>query len=123
LLLAIITTTIAAWQYKPGLQSQNRKESDVFGWSRIPKNTKSWSRFFCPTLDDWLDHFLHYTPKLGISSEMVELLLKLLVKQIFLTIHHDFHWFEQPNFIPFMCRSRKFWKVGVGYFTSKSATL
>ena len=55
----------------------------------------------------------------------------------FLAVHHSFHWLEQPNFIPFMLRSReseilenrsrKFWNVGsgvrVGYFTSDSATL
>jgi len=29
-----------------------------------------------------LDHFLHHTPKLGIPVEMVQFLLKLLLKQI-----------------------------------------
>jgi len=43
----------------PGLRSQSRKESEVFGWSRIPNNTESWSRSFCPTPDVQLDHFLH----------------------------------------------------------------
>jgi len=40
---------------------------------------------FCPTPtpDVQLDHFLPYTPKLGISVEMVQFLLKLLLKQIF----------------------------------------
>jgi len=28
--------------------------------------------FFCPTPTVQLDHFLHYTPKLGISIEMVQ---------------------------------------------------
>jgi len=51
----------------------------------------------------------------------------------YLAVHQHFHWFLQPNFIPFMLssRSRKFrevgvgnfGKVGVGYFTSDSATL
>jgi len=59
-------------------------ESEVFGWSRIPNNTGSGSRIFCPTPtpDVQLDHFLHHTPKLGIPVEMVQFLLKLLLKQI-----------------------------------------
>jgi len=45
---------------------------------------ESESDFFCltPTLDVQLDHFLHHTPKLGIPVEMVQFLLKLLLKQI-----------------------------------------
>ena len=40
--------------------------------------------FFCaaPTPDVQLDCFLHHTPKLGISVEMVQFLLKFLLKQI-----------------------------------------
>jgi len=38
--------------------------------------------FFCPTPDVQLDHFLHHTPKLQIPVEMVQFLLKLLLKQI-----------------------------------------
>jgi len=38
--------------------------------------------FFCPTPDVQLDHFLHHTPKLGIPVEMVQFLVKLLLKQI-----------------------------------------
>jgi len=41
---------------------------------------------------------------------MVQFLLKRLFKQRFLAVHHDFHWFSKPNFIPVMLRSRKFWK-------------
>jgi len=69
-------------------------ESEVFGWS--------WS--FCPTPDVQLDHFLHHPPKLGIPFEMVQFLLKLLLKQRFLAVHLNFHWFKQPNFMPFMFR-------------------
>jgi len=32
---------------------------------------------FCPTPDVQLEDFLHHTPKLGISVEMVQFLLKL----------------------------------------------
>ena len=75
--------------------------------------------FFCPTTtpDVQWDHYLHHTRKLGIPVEMVQFLLKLLLKQRFLAVHHDFHWFQQqPNFIPFVLRSRsrKFCKVEVG---------
>ena len=38
--------------------------------------------FFCPTPDVQLDHFLQHIPKLGILDEMVQFLLKLLLKQI-----------------------------------------
>jgi len=38
-----------------------------------------------------MDHFLHHTPKLEISVEMDQFLLKFLLKQIFLAVHHDFH--------------------------------
>ena len=49
--------------------------------------------FFCPTptSDVQLDDFLHHTLKLGIPVEMVRFLLKLLLKQRFLAVHHDFH--------------------------------
>ena len=56
-------------------------ESEVFGWSRsrIPNETGSRSRIFCPTptQDVQFDHFFHHTPKLGIPIEMVQFLLKL----------------------------------------------
>ena len=57
-------------------------ESEVFGWSRIPSNTRSRNqcRIFCPTPEVQLDDFLQHTPKLGIPVEMVQFLLKLLVK-------------------------------------------
>jgi len=35
--------------------------------------------FFCPISDVQLDHFLYHTPKFGISVEMVQFLLKLLL--------------------------------------------
>jgi len=47
-----------------------------------PNNTGSRNRIFCPTPDVQLDHFLHHNPKLGIPVEMVQFLLKLLLKQI-----------------------------------------
>jgi len=64
--------------------------------------------FFCPTPDVQLGHFLHHTHKLGISVEMAEFLLKLLLKQRFLAVHHDFHCFDFNIQVPFMLRSRKF---------------
>jgi len=47
--------------------------------------------FFCPTQDVQLDHFLHHTAKLRILVEMVLFLLKLLLKERFLAVYHDFH--------------------------------
>jgi len=49
--------------------------------------------FFCPTPTPavQLDDFLHHTLKLRNPVEMGQFLLKLLLKQRFLTVHHDFH--------------------------------
>jgi len=52
---------------------------------------ESVSDFFCPTPDVQLDQFLHHTLKLGIPVEMVQFLLKLLLKQRLLAVRHDFH--------------------------------
>jgi len=51
------------------------------------------SEFFVgtPIPNVQLDRFLHHTLKLGIPVEMVQFLLKLLLKQRFLAVHHDFH--------------------------------
>jgi len=35
--------------------------------------------------------FLYHALKLDIPVEMVQLLLKLLLRQRFLAVHHDFH--------------------------------
>jgi len=40
-------------------------------------------------MSNWII-FLHHTPKLGIPVEMVQFLLKLLLKYFF-AVHHDFH--------------------------------
>jgi len=48
-------------------------------------------RFFCPTPEVQLNHFLHHTPKLGIPVGMIQFLLKLLLKQRILAVSHDFH--------------------------------
>ena len=78
-----------------GLRS--RQESEVFEWSRsrISNNTGSRSRIFLSDLtpDAQLDCFLHHTPKLGIpvELEMVQFLLKLLLKKSPLAVHHNFH--------------------------------
>ena len=47
--------------------------------------------FFCLAPGAQLDNFSHDNPKLGIPFEMVQFLLKLLLKQIFLAVNHDFH--------------------------------
>ena len=83
--------------------------SEVFEWSRIPNNIRSRSRrflsrvgflttlgvgvgFFCSTPEIQLHHSLHHTPKLGIPVEMVQFLLKILLKEIILAVYHDLHW-------------------------------
>jgi len=67
-------------------------ESDVFGWSRsrIPNNTGNRIWNLCPTPTPDVE-FLHRIPALGILVQMVQFLLKLLLKQRFLAVHHDFH--------------------------------
>jgi len=69
-------------------------EPEVFGWSRnrMPNNTGSRSRIFlsdsgCPIGS----FFLYHTLKLGIPVEMVQFLLKLLLKERFLAVHHGSH--------------------------------
>ena len=76
---------------------------------------------------DQFDHFLHHTSKLGIPVEVMQFLLKLIETQISFCAP-QFPLILQPNFIPFMLRSRsrkfwkgrsrghsrKFWKLGVG---------
>ena len=51
---------------KPGLRS--RKESAVFGWSRIPKNTGVGVGFFYATPEAHLNDFIHCTPKLRVLT-------------------------------------------------------
>ena len=77
------------------LRSRSRKESEVFGWirSRIPNNTGSQSRIFLSDSGCPIGSFFHHTSKLRIPVERVQFLLKLLLKQRFLAVHHDFHWF------------------------------
>jgi len=69
----------------------SRKDSEGFGRIRIPNNAGVGVGFFCLTPDVQLDHFLHHTPKLRIPVEIVQFLLKVLLKQSFLTVDHDFH--------------------------------
>ena len=59
--------------------------------TRIPNNTGRRSRIFCPTPtpDVQLDHFLHHIPTSGTPVKMVQFILKNLLKQIFLSVHHD----------------------------------
>ena len=49
---------------------------------------------FCqtPTPEVQLDHYPHHTSNLGIPVEMVQFLLKLVLKEIILAVFYDFHW-------------------------------
>jgi len=82
--------------FSPGLQSlcRRRKESEVFGWNRSTITTP-WIGvgFFCPTPtpEIELNHFLYHTPNLGIPLEMVQFLLKPLLKQKIFAEYHNFH--------------------------------
>jgi len=53
--------------------------------SRIPNNTRSRSRIFLSDTDSGIPI------KLGIPIEMVQFLMKLLLKQRILAVYHDFH--------------------------------
>jgi len=46
---------------------------------------------FCPTPEVQLHHFSHETPKSGISVEVIQFLLTLLLKQRILAVYHHFH--------------------------------
>jgi len=81
--------------------------------------------FFCPNPDVQFDRFLNHTLKLGIPVEMIQFLLKLLLKQRFLAVHHDSVDCNSQISFPLCQGVGNFGKVGVGvgYFTSDSATL
>jgi len=68
-------------------------ESEVFRWSRIGFLKTLGVGFFChtPAADVQLDHFLHHTLKLGIPVELVQFLVKFLLKQRILAVYHHFH--------------------------------
>ena len=133
----------------PGLQSRSLRESDVFGWSRIPINSRSLSRtflsdsdtgspigsFFCITFLTW--EFL---------LKWYNFLWNFCWKREFLLLYNDFHWvldaikfltakihslYLKESELEILERSESgvgnFGKVGVGVwvgcFTSNSATL
>jgi len=72
----LLRSRVAESELKP------EPESEVFAWSRsrIPNNTGSQSRIFLSNSDVHMDHFLHHTPKMAIPVEMVQFLLKVLLK-------------------------------------------
>ena len=59
----------------PGLRSRS-----FLGGVGVPTTLEV--GFFCPIPNVQFDHFLHYTPKLGIPVAMVQFLLKRLLQQI-----------------------------------------
>ena len=91
-------------------------ESEDFGWSRI----------FCPTPDVQLDHFLHHTPTLGIPVEMVTFSFETFVETEISCCAPRFPLILTVKFHSLYVKESgvgNFGKVGVGYFTSDSATL
>ena len=73
--------------YYPGLWSRSRRFLGGVGVG-----------FFCPIPDVQSDHYLNRTLKLGIPVEMVQFLLKLLLKQRSLAVHLSIDFNSQ---IPF----------------------
>jgi len=46
-----------------GLVVTKAVESEVFGWSGIPKKTRSWNHIFLSGSGNPIESFLHRTPK------------------------------------------------------------
>ena len=85
------------WARPPSIRRWSESQaSEVLGGVGFLTTLGVGVGFFCrtPTPEVQLDHFLHHTPNLGIHVEMVGLqfLLKLLLKQIILSVYHDLHW-------------------------------
>jgi len=80
---------------KSGWRSHRESEDFGWSWSWIPKNTKRWcrSRIFLsnPNSGSTIEPVFIITLQL-VAVEMVQFLLKLLWKQWYLALHHDFHW-------------------------------
>jgi len=106
--------------------AESDPESEVFGWSGVPNYTGSRSRIFCPTPtpDVQLDNFLHHTPKLGIPVIIyfVETEISCCLPLFPLILTYQFHsLYVKESESEILERSES--RVGVGYFTSDSATL
>ena len=109
----------------PRLWSRTRKEWEVFGWSRIPKISRS--RIWCPTPSQevQLNHFCITLLSWAFLFKWYN--FKLLLKQIVFAMYHDFHWLLVGTKLltaklhsHYVNESRvgNFGKVGVGHFTS-----
>jgi len=75
----------------PRWRSRNRKELKVFGWSRswISDNTESLSLSRIFFSDSGCPVGSIFTANSGIPFEMLQFLLKLSMKLMFLAVHHD----------------------------------
>ena len=60
-----------------GMFKSRVAESEVFGWNRIPKDTRSRSRIFLSDSGSPTESFLHRTPKLRILT--VEIFIHVIV--------------------------------------------
>jgi len=95
--LLIATKQLVYFLQGCGVQDRSRKDSEVFGRSRIPKNTRnrnrcrSWIFLFDSDSVNPIESFCITLLKMGIPVEMVQFLLKLSLKQILFAVYHDFH--------------------------------
>ena len=112
--IALVLIMDATMRVQSRSWNWSRKQSEFFGWSRIPNNTGSRSWIFLSDSRCSIGSFFTSLLKLGIPVKMVQFLLKLLLKQISccaprfpLILTAKFHLMLKG-------RSRKFGKAGVG---------
>jgi len=107
---------VQLWYYKVATRVA---KSEVSVWSRIPNNTRGGSRIFLSDTDSVISiaSFLHHTLKLGIPVEMVQFLMKLLLKQRILAMYYDFHCvLVATKFVTVKLHSLYVKESGVGNF-------
>jgi len=127
--LALTIRVLTHWVFWSGLRS--RKESEVFGWSRIPDNTGSWSQIFLSDSDSGcpIGSFFASHSEIGISclngtisfETFVETEISCCVQWFPLILTAKFYSLFVKELEILARSSQKFWKVGC--FTSYSATL
>jgi len=80
--IALVLIMDATMRVQSRSWNWSRKQSEFFGWSRIPNNTGSRSWIFLSDSRCSIGSFFTSLLKLGIPVKMVQFLLKLLLKQI-----------------------------------------
>jgi len=115
---------------EPGFWGRGRKDSEVFGWSRIPKNSRS--RIVYPTLEVQFNHCSHHTPRLGVVTRACRNGAISFVEAENFAVYHAFHSLLVATKLLtaklHSCYAKESWvgnfgKVGVGHFNSDCATV